>query len=157
MPVPSIPEFIGYTFMIHDGRKHVKVLVTEEMVGHKLGEFAPTRTFKGHGRQQETLVVTGCAVEQRRTDEPVPIADSNRTVRSQSQTTNRLERQIKKWHSNQNTDTHGSARERFARWPTWFVANLSTRRWTFFEYQPHRGARMLEKVIQQCTGQRTGS
>ncbi|MEM9940215.1 MAG: 30S ribosomal protein S19 [Planctomycetota bacterium] len=44
-----IPEFIGYTFMIHDGRKHVKVLMTEDMVGHKLGEFAPTRTFKGHG------------------------------------------------------------------------------------------------------------
>jgi len=43
-----IPEFIGYTFLIHDGRKHVKVLMTEEMVGHKLGEFAPTRTFKGH-------------------------------------------------------------------------------------------------------------
>ena len=45
-----VPEFIGYTFMIHDGRKHMKVLVTEDMVGHKLGEFAPTRTFKGHGR-----------------------------------------------------------------------------------------------------------
>ena len=45
-----VPEFIGYTFMIHDGRRHLKVLVTEDMVGHKLGEFAPTRTFKGHGR-----------------------------------------------------------------------------------------------------------
>ena len=44
-----IPEFIGYTFLIHDGRKHVKVLMTEDMVGHKFGEFAPTRTFKGHG------------------------------------------------------------------------------------------------------------
>ncbi|MCL4121389.1 UNVERIFIED_CONTAM: hypothetical protein GTU68_041043 [Idotea baltica] len=44
-----IPEFIGHTFMIHDGRKHVKVQLTEDMVGHKLGEFAPTRTFKGHG------------------------------------------------------------------------------------------------------------
>ncbi|MFT5301775.1 MAG: small subunit ribosomal protein S19 [Mariniblastus sp.] len=44
-----IPEFIGYTFMIHDGRKHVKVLMTEDMVGHKFGEFAPSRTFKGHG------------------------------------------------------------------------------------------------------------
>ena len=46
-----VPEFIGYTFMIHDGRKHIKVLVTEDMVGHKLGEFAPTRTFKGHSRK----------------------------------------------------------------------------------------------------------
>jgi small subunit ribosomal protein S19 len=44
-----VPEFINLTFMVHDGRKHVKVLVTEDMVGHKLGEFAPTRTFKGHG------------------------------------------------------------------------------------------------------------
>jgi len=43
-----IPEFIGYTFLVHDGRKHVKVQMTEDMVGHKLGEFAPTRTFKGH-------------------------------------------------------------------------------------------------------------
>ena len=43
-----IPEFIGYTSMIHDGRKHVKVLMTEDMVAHKMGEFAPTRTFKGH-------------------------------------------------------------------------------------------------------------
>ncbi len=44
-----VPEFINVTFEVHDGRKHVKVLVTEDMVGHKLGEFAPTRTFKGHG------------------------------------------------------------------------------------------------------------
>ena len=43
-----VPEFIGYTFMIHNGRQHMKVLVTEDMVGHKLGEFAPTRTFRGH-------------------------------------------------------------------------------------------------------------
>ncbi len=43
-----VPEFVNVTFMVHDGRKHVKVLVTEDMVGHKLGEFAPTRTFKGH-------------------------------------------------------------------------------------------------------------
>lgn len=42
------PEFVGHTFAVHDGRKHVPVYVTEDMVGHKLGEFAPTRTFKGH-------------------------------------------------------------------------------------------------------------
>ena len=41
-------EFVGHTFAVHDGRKHVPVYVTEDMVGHKLGEFAPTRTFKGH-------------------------------------------------------------------------------------------------------------
>ena len=43
-----VPEFIGYTFMVHNGRQHMKVMVTEDMVGHKLGEFAATRTFRGH-------------------------------------------------------------------------------------------------------------
>ena len=42
------PNFIGHTFAVYDGRKHVPLYVTEDMVGHKLGEFAPTRTFKGH-------------------------------------------------------------------------------------------------------------
>ena len=42
------PEFVGHTIAVHDGRKHVPVYVTEDMVGHKLGEFAPTRTYKGH-------------------------------------------------------------------------------------------------------------
>ncbi|EMI40488.1 30S ribosomal protein S19 [Rhodopirellula sallentina SM41] len=44
-----MPEFVNVTFMVHNGRQHVKVLVTEDMVGHKLGEFSPTRTFRGHG------------------------------------------------------------------------------------------------------------
>ena len=43
------PEFVGHTIAVHDGRKHVPVYVTEDMVGHKLGEIAPTRTFRGHG------------------------------------------------------------------------------------------------------------
>lgn len=43
-----VPEFVGHTFLVHNGRIHVKVFVTEDMVGHKLGEFAPTRTFRGH-------------------------------------------------------------------------------------------------------------
>ena len=43
-----LPSFVGHTIAVHDGRKHVPVYVTEDMVGHKLGEFAPTRTFKGH-------------------------------------------------------------------------------------------------------------
>ena len=42
------PEFVGHTIAVHDGRKHVPVYVTEDMVGHKLGEFAPTRTYRGH-------------------------------------------------------------------------------------------------------------
>jgi len=44
-----VPEFVGLTFAVHDGRKHVPVFVTESMVGHRLGEFAPTRTFRSHG------------------------------------------------------------------------------------------------------------
>jgi len=42
------PDFVGHTFAVHDGRKHIPVYVTEDMVGHKLGEFAPTRTYRGH-------------------------------------------------------------------------------------------------------------
>ena len=44
-----MPEFVGQTFLVHNGKLHIKVFVTEDMVGHKLGEFAPTRTFRGHG------------------------------------------------------------------------------------------------------------
>ena len=44
-----VPEFVGHTFMVHNGKNHIKVFVTEEMVGHKLGEFSPTRIFRGHG------------------------------------------------------------------------------------------------------------
>jgi len=47
------PEMIGYTIAVHDGRKHVPVYVTEDMVGHKLGEFAATRTYRGHGKDAE--------------------------------------------------------------------------------------------------------
>jgi len=47
------PQMVGHTIAVHDGRKHVPVYITEEMVGHKLGEFAPTRTFKGHGNKTE--------------------------------------------------------------------------------------------------------
>ena len=48
-----VPDFVGYTFAIYDGRKHVPVFVTENMVGYKLGEFAPTRTFRGHTARGE--------------------------------------------------------------------------------------------------------
>jgi small subunit ribosomal protein S19 len=44
-----VPEFVGVTFMVHNGKHHIKVFVTEDMVGHKLGEFSPTRNFRGHG------------------------------------------------------------------------------------------------------------
>ena len=48
------PEMVGHTIAVHDGRKHVPVYITEEMIGHKLGEFAPTRTFKGHAGEKTT-------------------------------------------------------------------------------------------------------
>lgn len=48
------PDFVGFTFAVHDGRKHVPVYVTEDMVGHKLGEFAPTRTYRGHAGSKTT-------------------------------------------------------------------------------------------------------
>ncbi len=48
-----LPQFVGLTFAVHNGRKHVPVLVTEEMVGHKFGEFAPTRTYYGHGADKK--------------------------------------------------------------------------------------------------------
>jgi small subunit ribosomal protein S19 len=48
------PQFVGHTIAVHDGRRHVPIYVTENMVGHKLGEFAPTRTFRGHmGREKK--------------------------------------------------------------------------------------------------------
>lgn len=46
------PDFVGHTIAVHDGRKHVPVYITEDMVGHKLGEFAPTRTFRGHAGEK---------------------------------------------------------------------------------------------------------
>lgn len=48
------PDFVGHTFAVHDGRKHVPVYITEDMVGHKLGEFAPTRTYRGHAGSKKT-------------------------------------------------------------------------------------------------------
>ncbi len=48
-----LPSFVGHTIAVHDGRKHVPVYVTDDMVGHKLGEFAPTRTFKGHAKSEK--------------------------------------------------------------------------------------------------------
>lgn len=48
------PNFVGHTIAVYDGRKHVPVYIQEDMVGHKLGEFAPTRTFRGHGKDDRT-------------------------------------------------------------------------------------------------------
>ena len=50
----TFPQMVGHTIAVYDGRKHVPVYVTEDMVGHKLGEFAPTRTFKGHGGTEKS-------------------------------------------------------------------------------------------------------
>ena len=51
------PQLVGHTIAVHDGRKHVPIYITEEMIGHKLGEFAPTRTFKGHSGDKKSEVV----------------------------------------------------------------------------------------------------
>ncbi|NLI60184.1 MAG: 30S ribosomal protein S19 [Clostridiales bacterium] len=51
------PEMVGHTIAVHDGRKHVPIYITEEMVGHKLGEFAPTRTFRGHGNTERSTAL----------------------------------------------------------------------------------------------------
>lgn len=48
------PDMVGHTIAVHDGRKHVPVYITEDMVGHKLGEFAPTRTYRGHSGSEKT-------------------------------------------------------------------------------------------------------
>jgi small subunit ribosomal protein S19 len=56
-----VPEFVGHTFLVHNGKQHTKVFVTEDMVGHKLGEFAPTRTFRGHGGKASKAATTGAA------------------------------------------------------------------------------------------------
>ncbi|TZE82724.1 30S ribosomal protein S19 [Calorimonas adulescens] len=52
-----VPEMVGHTIAVHDGRKHVPVYITEDMVGHKLGEFAPTRTFRGHAGSEKTTKI----------------------------------------------------------------------------------------------------
>ena len=49
-----LPQFVGLTFAVHNGNKHIPVLVSEEMVGHKLGEFAPTRSYHGHGSDKKS-------------------------------------------------------------------------------------------------------
>jgi small subunit ribosomal protein S19 len=51
-----MPEFVGHTFMVHNGKTHLAVFVTENMVGHRLGEFSPTRTFRAHGAATEKAV-----------------------------------------------------------------------------------------------------
>jgi len=50
------PEFVGHTFAVHNGRKFIEVFVSEEMVGHRLGEFSPTRTFRGHGKVVKRII-----------------------------------------------------------------------------------------------------
>ena len=56
-----IPDFLGHTLAVHDGRKHVPVYITEDMVGHKLGEFAPTRLFRGHGDKNAAVAASAAA------------------------------------------------------------------------------------------------
>ena len=53
------PQMVGHTIAVHDGRKHVPIYITEDMVGHKLGEFVATRTFRGHGKDEKKVAVAG--------------------------------------------------------------------------------------------------
>jgi small subunit ribosomal protein S19 len=55
-PSTIFPQMVGHTIAVHDGRRHVPVYITEDMVGHRLGEFAPTRTYRGHGNDKSTRV-----------------------------------------------------------------------------------------------------
>ena len=55
-PSTIFPQMVGHTIAVHDGRKHVPVYITEDMVGHKLGEFAPTRTYRGHAADKSSKV-----------------------------------------------------------------------------------------------------
>jgi small subunit ribosomal protein S19 len=55
-PSTIFPQMVGHTIAVHDGRRHVPVYITEDMVGHRLGEFAPTRTYRGHGNDKSTKV-----------------------------------------------------------------------------------------------------
>jgi small subunit ribosomal protein S19 len=65
------PQMVGHTIAVHDGRRHVPIYVTENMVGHKLGEFAPTRYFRGHGsRQAEAAAATAAAPTATQTTTP---------------------------------------------------------------------------------------
>jgi small subunit ribosomal protein S19 len=56
-----VPEFVGHTFLVHNGRTHLRVLVTEDMVGHKLGEFSPTRVFRGHSGKKAAMAAAAAA------------------------------------------------------------------------------------------------
>src|ERR1700736_2543632 len=56
-----VPDFVGHTFMVHNGRQFTKLFVTEDMVGHKLGEFAPTRVFRGHSRARSRAAAAAAA------------------------------------------------------------------------------------------------
>jgi small subunit ribosomal protein S19 len=58
-----IPDFVGHTFLVHNGNKFLKVFITEDMVGHKLGEFSPTRTFRGHSTAAKAEETTAAAEE----------------------------------------------------------------------------------------------
>ena len=55
------PQMVGHTIAVHDGRKHVPVYISEEMIGHKLGEFVATRTFRGHGKDEKKVAVAGAS------------------------------------------------------------------------------------------------
>ena len=108
-----VPEFVGHTFMVHNGKIHMKVFVTEEMVGHRLGEFAPTRTFRGHGGKGR--------------------------------------REVKSWPTKQHIAIRADQRPRkVAALGRPDPREVCRRGPEILRFQPHRGARLLEKVLQSA-------
>jgi len=67
-----VPEFVSHTFLVHNGRTHLRVFVTEDMVGHKLGEFSPTRTFRGHSGKRAAAAAAPGAAAPAALAKPVP-------------------------------------------------------------------------------------
>ncbi len=109
-----VPEFVGHTFMVHNGKLHMKVFVTEEMVGHRLGEFAPTRTFRGHGGKGKRVGARASWRTKR----------TYRFARISARKVRPLADLIR--------------------------GKLADEALDILRYQPHRGARMLEKVLKSA-------
>ena len=123
------PEFVGHTFLVHDGRRHISVYVTEEMVGHKLGEFAPSRTFRGHGARERS-----------------------KTARSNiGREVEREDRGESRWPaSSHDIALHALPRRRCVRLPTSIRGQAAGDGLLLLRYKPNRGARMLEKVLKSA-------
>ena len=119
-----VPEFVGHTFMVHNGKMHMKVFVTEEMVGHQLGEFAPTRTFRGHGGKGGRSKRTDSQLRICMTETIMAYKAIHRFARISARKVRPLADLIRGKYADEALD--------------------------ILRYQPQRGARMLEKVLKSA-------